>query len=57
MKAMILAGGMSTRLYPLTYQIPKPLVPVAGEPITAWILRYLRSYGIDEVAINVHYHA
>ncbi|MBV8282808.1 MAG: NDP-sugar synthase, partial [Candidatus Eremiobacteraeota bacterium] len=41
LKAMILAGGMSTRLYPLTYQLPKPLVPVAGEPITAAILRYL----------------
>ena len=57
MKAMILAGGMSTRLYPLTHQVPKPLVPVAGEPITAQILRYLRSFGIHEVAINVHYHA
>lgn len=54
---MLLAGGMSTRLYPLTRQIPKPLVPVAGEPISAHILRYLRSYGIEDVAINVHYHA
>ena len=57
MKAMILAGGMSTRLYPLTRQVPKPLVPVAGEPVTAQILRYLRSFGIEDVAINVHYHA
>ncbi len=39
---MILAGGMSTRLYPLTKQVPKPLVPVAGEPITAHIMRWLR---------------
>ena len=57
MKAMILAGGMSTRLYPLTYQLPKPLVPVAGEPITAAILRYLSSFGIEDVAVNIHYHA
>lgn len=57
MKAMILAGGMSTRLYPLTKQVPKPLVPVAGEPNSAHVLRYLRSYGIAEVAINVHYLA
>jgi NDP-sugar pyrophosphorylase family protein len=52
---MILAGGMSTRLYPLTRTVPKPLVPVAGIPITAHILRYLRSFGYDEIAINVHY--
>jgi NDP-sugar pyrophosphorylase family protein len=57
MKAMILAGGMSTRLYPLTHQVPKPLVPLAGEAITAHILRYLRSFGITEVAMNVHYLA
>ena len=56
-KAMILAGGMSTRLYPLTKQVPKPLVPVAGEPITAHIMRWLRSFGYTEVAINIHYLA
>jgi len=57
MRAMILAGGMSTRLYPLTKSVPKPLVPIAGEPNTAHTLRYLRSHGITEVAINVHYLA
>jgi len=56
-KAMILAGGLSTRLYPLTKQVPKPLVPVAGVPNAAHLLRYLRAYGFDEVAINVHYLA
>jgi NDP-sugar pyrophosphorylase family protein len=56
MKAMILAGGMSTRLYPLTKSIPKPLVPVAGEPNCAHVIRYLHSFGIDEIAINVHFH-
>jgi mannose-1-phosphate guanylyltransferase len=57
LKAMILAGGMSTRLYPLTKALPKPLVPIAGEPNTAHVIRYLHSFGIDEIAINVHYHA
>lgn len=57
MKAMILAGGMSTRLYPLTKQVPKPLVPVAGEPNAVHLIRYLKSYGIEQIAINVHYLA
>lgn len=57
MKAMVLAGGKSTRLYPLTLTTPKPLVPIAGEANVAHVLRYLRSYGFTEVAINVHYHA
>ena len=55
MKAMILAGGMSTRLYPLTRRVPKPLVPVAGEPNVVHVLRSLRAHGYDEVAMNVHY--
>ncbi len=54
---MILAGGLSTRLYPLTKLVPKPLVPVAGTPNAAHLLRYLKSYGFDDVAINVHYLA
>jgi len=57
MKAMILAGGMSTRLYPLTRTVPKPLVPLVGEPIYAHILRWLKSFGYDEIAMNVHYLA
>ncbi len=57
MRAMILAGGMSTRLYPLTKQVPKPIVPVAGEPISGHVMRWLSSFGYDEVAINVFYLA
>jgi NDP-sugar pyrophosphorylase family protein len=52
---MILAGGLSTRLYPLTKQVPKPLVPVLGEPNAVHLIRYLKSYGYEEIAINVHY--
>ncbi|HTU69617.1 MAG TPA: NDP-sugar synthase [Candidatus Baltobacteraceae bacterium] len=54
---MVLAGGLSTRLYPLTKTVPKPLVPVAGVPNAIHLIRYLKSYGYDEIAINVHYLA
>jgi NDP-sugar pyrophosphorylase family protein len=54
---MLLAGGLSTRLYPLTKSVPKPLVPVAGVPNAVHLINYLRSYGYDEIAINVHYLA
>jgi mannose-1-phosphate guanylyltransferase len=54
---MILAGGLSTRLYPLTKQVPKPLVPVAGVPNAEHVIHYLRAYGFDEIAINLHYLA
>lgn len=57
MKAMILAGGMSTRLYPLTKRVPKPLVPLVGVPNAVHVIRYLAAYGFDEIAINVHYLA
>lgn len=57
MKAMILAGGLSTRLYPLTRQVPKPLVPVAGVPNAEHLIAYLHAYGFDDIAINVHYLA
>ncbi len=57
MRAMILAGGLSTRLYPLTKEVPKPLVPVAGEPISGQVMRWLSSFGYDEIAINTFYLA
>ncbi len=54
---MILAGGLSTRLYPLTKLVPKPLVPIAGVPNAAHLIHYLKAYGFDDIAINVHYLA
>jgi NDP-sugar pyrophosphorylase family protein len=57
MRGMILAGGLSTRLYPLTLAVPKPLVPVMGRPVVAHVIEYLRGYGVDEIAINLHYFA
>lgn len=54
---MILAGGLSTRLYPLTLHLPKPLVPVLDRPVVAHVIEYLQRWGISEIAINVHYFA
>ena len=56
MRGMILAGGLSTRLYPLTLHLPKPLVPVLDRPVVGHVLDYFARHGIDDVVINVHYH-
>jgi mannose-1-phosphate guanylyltransferase len=55
MKAMILAAGGATKLYPLTYSLPKPLVPVLNIPVIEHIVELLARHGFDEVMINLHY--
>jgi NDP-sugar pyrophosphorylase family protein len=54
-KALLLAAGEGQRLRPLTSDRPKPMVPVAGTPMIAYGLSWLRSNGVTEVAINTHY--
>jgi NDP-sugar pyrophosphorylase family protein len=51
----ILAGGLATRLRPVTEQIPKALIEIAGEPFVFHQLRYLREQGIDRVVLCVGY--
>jgi NDP-sugar pyrophosphorylase family protein len=51
----ILAGGLGTRLRPLTETIPKALLPIRGEPFIAHQLRLLRSRGIERVVLCVGY--
>jgi mannose-1-phosphate guanylyltransferase len=55
MRAMLLGAGLGTRLRPITYELPKPMVPVLGEPVMGHILRLLESHGFDEVVANIHY--
>src|ERR671932_1143118 len=57
MKAMVLAAGRGTRLFPLTGAIPKPMAPVAGKPIIQHIFELLARTGVDEAYANVHYLA
>ena len=53
MKAMILAAGAGTRLRPLTYETPKPMVPVVNRPVLHHVLDNLLRHGVSEVMINL----
>jgi len=57
MRGMILAGGLSTRLYPLTLDVPKPMVTVLDRPVVDHVIDYLARSGVDDLVINVHYYA
>jgi mannose-1-phosphate guanylyltransferase len=54
-KALILAGGKGTRLYPITKEIPKPLVPLHDKPIMQHTIELFKKYGIDEIIISIGY--
>jgi mannose-1-phosphate guanylyltransferase/phosphomannomutase len=57
MRAVVMAGGEGTRLRPLTTNVPKPLLPVVGEPIMGHLLRLLHRHGIGEAVVTVQYLA
>ena len=56
MKALILAAGVSRRLYPQTYNIPKCLLEVGGKPIINYQLEALSELGINDITMIVGYH-
>ncbi len=55
MKAVILAAGVGSRLRPLTDTCPKPMLPIAGRPLLARTLDWLRVSGVAEAALNLHH--
>lgn len=57
MEALVMAGGKGTRLRPLTYAIPKPLLPVGERPILEILLAQLRAGGFTSVYISTGYKA
>lgn len=55
MKAMILAAGKGTRVQPLTYELPKPMIPLAGKPVMAYLIEHLARHEVGEIMVNVAY--
>jgi mannose-1-phosphate guanylyltransferase len=57
MKAMILAAGKGTRVSPITYTIPKPMIPILQKPVMEFLLELLRKHGFDQIMVNVSHLA
>jgi mannose-1-phosphate guanylyltransferase len=55
MRAMVLAAGLGTRLRPITYEMPKPMVPVLNRPVMEHIVRLLARHGFTETIANLHW--
>jgi mannose-1-phosphate guanylyltransferase len=55
MRAMVLAAGLGTRLRPVTYAMPKPMVPVVNRPVMEHSVRLLVRHGFGEAIANLHW--
>ncbi|RYG36988.1 glucose-1-phosphate thymidylyltransferase, partial [bacterium] len=53
MKAVILAAGKGSRLYPVTHVIPKPLLPLANRPTLFYAFDRLKEMGLEEICVVV----
>ncbi|MDD2758081.1 MAG: nucleotidyltransferase family protein [Patescibacteria group bacterium] len=57
MRAIILAGGLGTRLRPLTETTPKPLLPVKGRPIIEHAILNFKKHGVNDIVLSIGYMA
>jgi len=55
MKAVVLAGGLGTRLHPLTVNIPKPMVPVVNRPLMEYVIELLAKHGFKDVTVLLYH--
>lgn len=55
MKAVILAGGLGTRLRPFTFAIPKPLIPLGERTLIEILVEHLRENGVEEIVLSTGY--
>jgi mannose-1-phosphate guanylyltransferase len=55
LKAVILVGGQGMRLRPLTCTTPKPMLPLANIPFLEYVIRLLKSHGIEEIILSTSY--
>ena len=55
MKAMILAAGFGTRLFPLTIDRTKPAIPFLGKPLVGYVAEYVAKFGFKTVVVNLHH--
>ena len=55
MKAMILAAGKGTRVWPVTKTTPKPMIPIMRTPLMESLILHFRQFGITEIAVNTSY--
>ena len=57
MNAMILAAGKGTRVRPITYLLPKPMIPLLGKPVMEFLVEHLARHGFDRIVVNTSYLA
>ena len=55
MRAVIIAGGSGTRLRPLTFNTPKPMVPLFSKPFLQYQMELLKRHGITDIIITLYY--